>query len=139
MSESGIPDRNEVQEKPLTPLKAVRKHCLDCASRPKEVRNCSNTACNLYPFRFGHNPSRRRIGPGKIIKRPSVQENDDLMIISQMNGEKIEETARALINVPSRAAGAEISHGLIDLATKGHIRIQRLSGKEIVITLQTGD
>jgi hypothetical protein len=66
----------ETQEKAQTvklasPLKSIRRHCLDCASRPKDVRNCTNTACNLYRFRMGRNPSRKGIGPGRIIKGDS--------------------------------------------------------------------
>jgi hypothetical protein len=47
-----------------SPLKSIRLHCLSCAGRPKEVRECSTTKCSLYRFRTGHNPARAGIGPG---------------------------------------------------------------------------
>lgn len=45
----------------LTPIKSVRKHCLDCCGENrKEVSNCSGETkwgdllqCPLYPFRKG--------------------------------------------------------------------------------------
>jgi hypothetical protein len=53
----------------LTPLRAIRAKCLDCSShKPKEVRECSATSCGIYPVRLGHNPSRKGVGPGSVIK-----------------------------------------------------------------------
>jgi hypothetical protein len=54
----------------LTPLQAIRAKCLDCSNhKPKEVRECSAMfSCALYPFRLGHNPNRRGVGPGRVIK-----------------------------------------------------------------------
>lgn len=47
----------------LTPLKAIRKKCLDCSTyQPKEVRLCPDTECSLYIYRFGKNPKRAGIG-----------------------------------------------------------------------------
>ena len=40
----------------MTPLKAIRAHCLECANTAPEVRLCSLTKCPLHPFRFGSNP-----------------------------------------------------------------------------------
>lgn len=46
-----------------TPLKAIRAKCLDCVcDQPMEVRLCPCTDCPLYPYRMGHNPSRKGIG-----------------------------------------------------------------------------
>jgi len=40
--------------KPLTPLKAIRKKCVDCSGGElKEVRNCQFAGCPLYPLRMG--------------------------------------------------------------------------------------
>lgn len=37
-----------------TPLKAIRKKCLDCSSDDKnEVRECLLKDCPLYPYRSG--------------------------------------------------------------------------------------
>ena len=50
----------------LTPLKAIRLHCLECMGWSwKEVELCTGKLCPLYPFRFGKNPSRAGIGNGK--------------------------------------------------------------------------
>ena len=47
----------------LSPLKAIRAKCLDCANdQPQEVRLCPCTSCALYPYRMGHNPNRKGIG-----------------------------------------------------------------------------
>jgi len=45
----------------LTPLRAIRLQCLEClAYSAKEVRNCTNKHCSLYPYRLGRNPSIKR-------------------------------------------------------------------------------
>lgn len=36
-----------------TPLKAIRKKCLDCAGGQTEVRKCAEENCDLHPFRMG--------------------------------------------------------------------------------------
>ena len=39
-------------------LSAIRRKCLDCCcEQPGEVRACHITACDLWPFRFGSDPS----------------------------------------------------------------------------------
>jgi hypothetical protein len=43
--------------KRLSPLKAIRLHCIDCCcGQIKEVRKCTATTCNLWVFRMGHRP-----------------------------------------------------------------------------------
>jgi hypothetical protein len=52
----------------LTPIKAIRAHCLECSSgQPSEVRNCIIPECPLFPYRFGKNPNRKGIGRKKSI------------------------------------------------------------------------
>ena len=51
----------------LSPLKAIRAFCLDCACSSAEVSACTrdgkvSSLCPLYRFRFGHNPARSGIG-----------------------------------------------------------------------------
>ena len=47
----------------MTPMQAIRQHCLDCCcDQPKEVRLCTCTQCALYPFRMGKNPHRAGVG-----------------------------------------------------------------------------
>ena len=41
-------------------IKVIRLHCLECAGTPNEVKLCTCTDCNLYPYRFGKNPHRKR-------------------------------------------------------------------------------
>jgi uncharacterized Fe-S cluster-containing radical SAM superfamily enzyme len=42
-----------------TPIKAIRKKCLDCtAGSRKEIRLCPVVECALYPYRFGRRPSQ---------------------------------------------------------------------------------
>ena len=47
----------------LTPVKAIRRKCLDCmAGSRKEVRFCLQRDCPLYPYRMGSNPKRKGVG-----------------------------------------------------------------------------
>lgn len=42
-----------------TPLKAIRKKCLDCCSgQVVEVRECPCKHCTLWPYRMGHRPEK---------------------------------------------------------------------------------
>jgi len=42
-----------------TPLKAIRKKCLDCSyGQVKEIRACPVKRCALYPYRMGHRPKK---------------------------------------------------------------------------------
>jgi len=51
------------KEVQLTPIKAIRFHCLDCVCWvPSEVKNCTSKLCPLYPYRMGTNPERAGIG-----------------------------------------------------------------------------
>lgn len=44
-----------------TPIKSIRKHCLECSCNQKgEVLNCQIKDCPLYPYRLGKNPNRKR-------------------------------------------------------------------------------
>ena len=41
----------------LTPLKAIRKKCLDCCCQQTvEVRECTCTKCPLFAYRMGKRP-----------------------------------------------------------------------------------
>lgn len=45
--------------KNLTPVKAIRKKCLDCCCyQPKEVALCTATNCPLFSYRLGHRPTK---------------------------------------------------------------------------------
>ena len=46
----------------LTPIKAIRKKCLDCTNgQYDEIRNCSVKKCALYPYRMGKRPNQATI------------------------------------------------------------------------------
>ncbi len=44
-------------ESRLTPIKAIRKYCLECSAESvKEVRECNIVRCPLWPYRMGKRP-----------------------------------------------------------------------------------
>ena len=50
------------QDKPTSPMKAIRQKCLDCVyDDVNEVRLCPAVSCPLYEFRFGKNPYHKRV------------------------------------------------------------------------------
>ena len=51
-----------MSDKRLTPLQAIRKHCIDCCGSQKAPKYCQDTECEFYEFREGHNPQRKNIG-----------------------------------------------------------------------------
>lgn len=79
-----------MQDKQLSPLKAIRAKCLECSGgKPSVVRNCDSVSCPLHSFRFAKNPARTGIGVGirgqngrfqkkvtglgEVLKRPGEQ------------------------------------------------------------------
>ena len=51
----------------LSPLKSIKQFCLACIGYSKKNRKeCPDTDCELYNFRLGKNPNRRRITEKKI-------------------------------------------------------------------------
>jgi hypothetical protein len=49
----------EMGHKPMSPLRAIRAHCLDCCgSSAQEVAKCIALRCPSWPFRVGSNPYR---------------------------------------------------------------------------------
>ena len=52
-----------LKEISLTPIKAIRNHCLECTGwLAHEVERCTGKLCPLYPYRLGTNPERAGIG-----------------------------------------------------------------------------
>lgn len=50
----------EIASGKLTPLKAIKLHCLDCVCYDRnEVTKCGNVDCPLHEFRFGRNPRHK--------------------------------------------------------------------------------
>lgn len=55
----------------LSPVKAIKKHCLECSGdNAKERKNCAIKKCQLYPYRLGKNPNKSGIGGRKSLKNP---------------------------------------------------------------------
>ena len=53
----------------LTPIRAIRAKCLECAGSRKRVHDCdrgpeASEPCPLHPYRMGRNPARVGIGGG---------------------------------------------------------------------------
>lgn len=45
----------------LTPIKAIRKHCVECMGfSPYEVKGCTAINCALYPYRLGTRPDIKK-------------------------------------------------------------------------------
>lgn len=62
-----------------SPVKAIRSKCLDCVGFIlKEVRNCPITDCSLWPYRMGHNPSRK--GKGGFTEPKGGRHTDDSFV-----------------------------------------------------------
>ena len=52
-----------------TPIKAIRKKCLDCSCyQPKEVRLCTVIDCPIYPYRMGRRPDQATLDTLKRFK-----------------------------------------------------------------------
>ena len=57
-----------------TPIKAIRKKCLDCTcGSVKEIRKCSIIECDLYPYRFGRRPTKAIVDTIKQFHEENVE------------------------------------------------------------------
>jgi len=68
-----------------SPLKAIRRKCLDCCGTSKVVRFCTldgihSTKCDLWPFRFGKRPSTVRRGKDAAFVDPRQMPEADVPI-----------------------------------------------------------
>jgi hypothetical protein len=64
----------------MTPLRAIRLHCLRCMGwddkgpRPmKYVRECFKLECPLHPYRMGKDPARKRIAGNPEWRKQAVE------------------------------------------------------------------
>ena len=70
----------------MTPIKAIRKKCLECMSGNfKAIKYCTcdgvnSTRCALWPLRFGLRPAtaRKRYGPELLSPKRMPEANEDL-------------------------------------------------------------
>ena len=54
----------------LTPVKAIRAHCIECCGGSfKDVRECPTTDCRFYSWRLGTNPARKGIGGSPLLMK----------------------------------------------------------------------
>ena len=59
----------------VSPGRAVRRHCVDCAGSSHEVALCPATACSLWPHRFGHRPdAATRAEQADVVLHPAELE-----------------------------------------------------------------
>lgn len=76
-----------MEEKHVTPLKAIRLKCLDCCcGSPKEVKQCPAEKCQLHPFRLGKNPRRLGIGGNERFGAEKGDSESNLPNNAQMGG-----------------------------------------------------
>ena len=61
----------------LTPIKAIRYHCLECVGfKYTEVDGCTSPNCALFPYRFGKRP----------LGFVEVSEKDEIIDSTEENG-----------------------------------------------------
>lgn len=74
-AEAGV----HMEEKHLTPIKAVRAKCLDCCcDNANEVKYCPSEQCALWQYRMGHNPykaKREWTGDQRAAQRERFMKN----------------------------------------------------------------
>ena len=61
-----------------TPIKAIRKKCLDCSYwSPKEVRTCIVIGCPIYPYRYGRRPDKAVVDTLERFYKENGEPTDD--------------------------------------------------------------
>lgn len=62
-----------MEQKQLTPIKAIRAKCLDCCcDSNNEVKYCTVTHCALWPYRLGRNPYRQELTQEEKARRAEL-------------------------------------------------------------------
>lgn len=68
-----------MEDKHLTPIKAIRAKCLDCCcGSSNEVKLCPAQTCALWPYRDGHNPYRAKrewTDEQRAVQRERIMKN----------------------------------------------------------------
>ena len=67
-----------MEERRISPLKAIRLKCLDCCcGSAHEVKLCPVEKCPLHHYRFGKNPNRAGLtNSGSFEKKENGSAND---------------------------------------------------------------
>jgi hypothetical protein len=105
---------------PMSPMEAIRSHCLDCcAGSAHEVRCCVAMACPSWPFRTGKNPWR---SPISEERREALRER----------GSRLSEQRK--INTPSAetTSSATTPHAEPSEAKNADLRTPARSGPRLV-------
>lgn len=69
----GPDELEKLGHRPMSPLQALRAHCLDCSGfEAAEVRQCPVVRCPSWPFRFGRSPWRK---PASEAQRAASRRN----------------------------------------------------------------
>ena len=69
----------------MTPIQAIRKHCLDCCcGRSQVVKFCTcdglnSTRCHLWPYRFGMRPATAAKKYGEWLLDPNRMPSADVV------------------------------------------------------------
>lgn len=54
-------------------LRTIRLHCLDCCCGSyEEVKECGCPTCNLFPLRFGKDPTAPKLSPEERERRAEI-------------------------------------------------------------------
>jgi len=80
-----------MEEKRLTPIKAIRAKCLECScNNVNEVKLCVIPDCPLYPYRLGHNPYIKMSEERKAIHAANLRKiNDKRQRIEAEHGKEV--------------------------------------------------
>ncbi|MBA7545080.1 hypothetical protein ES705_37443 [subsurface metagenome] len=60
---------------PQSPLKQIRKNCIECCENWREIMFCASVDCKLWYFRFGERPQSFVRNKGKEYARLFDREN----------------------------------------------------------------
>ena len=117
-----------MEDKPITPLRAIRGHCVICAGRPKDARECLSTKCILYQYRMGHNPARKGIGPGRSISNGILPNSTQVSegFAGRIKARKRMYKAKTVLIKPNAIVGE------IDIVQEGQIAISNHNGKLMI-------
>ncbi len=70
----------------LTPIKAIRKNCLECSGGLSNVvkwcpcDGVHSTRCHLWPYRFGMRPDSVRRKHGEMFVTPKLMQDSSISI-----------------------------------------------------------
>jgi hypothetical protein len=96
----------------VSPLDSIRGRCLDCSvGSTKDVRECKIVDCEIYPYRFGHNPKligkrgnsrslENLLSRQAIIQAEETEQDERAVFANNLN-----QRAPALFNSTSNQGG----------------------------------